>query len=370
MDSSIKIGKTGVFEAELPGIHLTAQNSFLFIGNDSAAREEYTAAFCNSLFAEQYEDAKTSLIESPIAPELIVIDMPLNHVELVAFKVWLGSSEFKNIPVIYNEAALKATEIKQLYSQKLVDDVVNLRSNYRRLPYKAKFIQKIKGSFRTVKALSRGQLKDNGCSRVSYLQKTVDIVLSSIAILFCLPLFVLIAIAIKLESRGPIFYSAERAGKGFRVFKFFKFRTMVVDADKKIKELADLNIYQSTEKVPAFFKIQNDPRVTRVGSFLRNTSLDELPQLFNVLKGDMSIVGNRPLPLYEASTLTTDEWAERFMAPAGITGLWQVSKRGKEDMSTEERILLDINYARHRSLRGDLKIMLQTPTALLQKTNV
>ena len=84
----------------------------------------------------------------------------------------------------------------------------------------------------------------------------------------------------------------------------------------------------------------------------------------------MSIVGNRPLPLYEASTLTTDAWAERFMAPAGITGLWQVSKRGKEEMSNEERILLDINYARTRSLKGDLKIILQTPAALVQKTNV
>jgi lipopolysaccharide/colanic/teichoic acid biosynthesis glycosyltransferase len=145
---------------------------------------------------------------------------------------------------------------------------------------------------------------------------------------------------------------------------------MIIDADKHFKELENLNQYRNNGQLPAFFKIQDDPRVTKVGAFLRKTSLDELPQLFNVLKGDMSLVGNRPLPLYEASTLTTDEWAERFMAPAGITGLWQVSKRGKENMSNEERILLDIMYARTRSLKGDLKIMFQTPGALIQKTNV
>jgi lipopolysaccharide/colanic/teichoic acid biosynthesis glycosyltransferase len=145
---------------------------------------------------------------------------------------------------------------------------------------------------------------------------------------------------------------------------------MITDADKIVDELAEMNLYSAGPKQPHFFKVVNDPRITKIGSFLRNTSLDELPQLFNVLKGDMSIVGNRPLPLYEATTLTTNEWAERFMAPAGITGLWQISKRGSEDMSNEERVLLDIDYARHRSLKGDLKILLKTPSALIQKSNV
>lgn len=145
---------------------------------------------------------------------------------------------------------------------------------------------------------------------------------------------------------------------------------MVLNADTQIQELASLNQYEVQEKGPLFVKLNNDPRITKFGKFLRNSSLDELPQLFNVLKGDMSIVGNRPLPLYEASTLTTSQWAERFMAPAGITGLWQVSKRGQKEMSNEERIRLDIEYARKRNLLYDFKILLKTPGALLQNADV
>jgi lipopolysaccharide/colanic/teichoic acid biosynthesis glycosyltransferase len=145
---------------------------------------------------------------------------------------------------------------------------------------------------------------------------------------------------------------------------------MVVNADEKIDTLAHLNQYGSNGKGAKFFKIANDPRITKVGRFLRNSSLDELPQLFNVLIGDMSLVGNRPLPLYEAATLTTNEFVERFMAPAGITGLWQIKKRGKAEMSIDERIGLDISYARKSTLLYDLWIMANTPGALLQKSDV
>ena len=119
-----------------------------------------------------------------------------------------------------------------------------------------------------------------------------------------------------------------------------------------------------------FFKIKNDPRVTRVGRFIRKTSIDELPQLFNVLRGEMSVVGNRPIPLYEAELLTSDDWTERFLAPAGITGLWQVTKRGKSDMSNEERKELDNTYARNFNFWYDMKILFKTVTALMQTEDV
>ena len=114
----------------------------------------------------------------------------------------------------------------------------------------------------------------------------------------------------------------------------------------------------------AFIKIKDDPRITKVGQFIRNTSIDELPQLWNVFIGDMSIVGNRPLPLYEAEKITTDKYALRFMAPAGITGLWQVEKRGRGEMSEEERLSLDNNYAKTHSFMNDIRLIMRTIPAL------
>ncbi|TRX60243.1 response regulator [Fulvivirga sp. M361] len=204
------------------------------------------------------------------------------------------------------------------------------------------------------------------------LKRTVDIVISSISLLMLSPVLILIAIAIKLDSKGAVFYISKRAGKGYQIFNFYKFRTMREDADTLVQNMKHLNQYggddENTDSV--FFKVKDDPRITKLGSFLRKTSLDEIPQLFNVLKGDMSLVGNRPLPLYEAEKLTQDQWAMRFLAPAGITGLWQVSKRGKDEMSEEERVSLDMEYAEKSSFWYDMKIMLKTPTALLQKEQV
>ena len=235
-------------------------------------------------------------------------------------------------------------------------------------------------------------------------------------ILICLaPLFLVVALLIKLESKGPVFYYSYRVGTGYRIFKFWKFRSMRQNADQLLNSMKGLNQYQTAQKeqLPsvsalcemcavnstgcqqqlidskgqvicesqyklakmgeagaAFIKIANDPRITWIGKIIRNTSIDELPQLYNVLRGDMSIVGNRPLPLYEAEKITTDKFAARFIAPAGITGLWQVSKRGKGDMSEEERKMLDVEYAKTYSLKKDIQIILQTIPALFQKENV
>jgi len=247
-------------------------------------------------------------------------------------------------------------------------------------------------------------------------KRAFDIFFSGMALLFLSPIFLAVYIWIKLESKGPAFYYSYRVGTGYRVFKFYKFRSMYVNADKRLKDLKHLNQYDieagTGEKITndsgflcndctiygkcqfplyadkirwcekqyqdsrklnhdsAFFKIKNDPRITKIGNFIRNASIDELPQLWNVFIGNMSIVGNRPLPLYEAEKLTTDKYALRFAAPAGITGLWQVEKRGKGDMSEEERLMLDNTYAQNHSMINDLKLIFKTIPALLQKENV
>lgn len=246
-------------------------------------------------------------------------------------------------------------------------------------------------------------------------KRMFDILVSLILILLLLPILLIVYCAIKLESKGSAVYKSKRIGSGYFMFDFYKFRSMYPDADKRLKEYMALNQYADAtkavspivssthdsdeaqyftldelrdvliddevivkgadtvnkQKKSAFFKLERDPRVTKVGRILRKYSLDELPQLFNVLKGDMSIVGNRPLPLYEAEMLTTDDSVERFMAPAGITGLWQVEKRGDNgSMSDQERIQLDIDYAKHYSMWMDLKILYKTFSAFIQKADV
>ena len=198
-------------------------------------------------------------------------------------------------------------------------------------------------------------------------KRVFDIAFALAAILaFSIPML-LICIAIKLTSRGPVIYRSKRIGTGYQDFDFLKFRSMVTDADKRVGELMAQNQYGADG---VFLKVKNDPRVTWIGRIIRNTSLDELPQLFNVLRGDMSIVGNRPLPLREAERLTSEDWSERFLAPAGITGKWQTSGRGKDTMDVASRMSLDIEYARSYSALEDLKILFKTLGAMKQESNV
>ncbi len=251
--------------------------------------------------------------------------------------------------------------------------------------------------------------------KTPFLKRSFDILFSGLALICLSPLILIVIIIMKLESKGPVLYYSYRVGTGYRVFKFYKFRSMFIDADQRLKDLKHLNQYNSNDKTAddpgsmsmceeckitgsacrskvyadnvtwcekqyldvkkqqgdaAFFKLKNDPRITKIGRFIRNYSIDELPQLWNVLKGDMSIVGNRPLPLYEAEKLTTDKYAPRFLAPAGLTGLWQVEKRGKAKMSEDERLLLDNTYAENHSFWYDIGLILKTIPALFQKENV
>jgi len=243
-------------------------------------------------------------------------------------------------------------------------------------------------------------------------KRLFDITVSSIAILLLSPILLVVALAIRLESKGSIIYKAKRVGSNYNVFDFLKFRSMYVDADKHLNDFSRLNQYQDGEKEVekmeindesmlgsdnqvlmvsddfilteedfmsmqhskqdhAFVKLEKDPRITKVGQFIRKYSIDELPQLFNILKGDMSVVGNRPLPLYEAELLTSDEYIDRFMAPSGLTGLWQVEKRGGAGkLSAEERKDLDIRYAKEYTFGMDISIIFRTFTAFIQKENV
>ncbi|TAG10628.1 MAG: sugar transferase [Sphingobacteriia bacterium] len=258
-----------------------------------------------------------------------------------------------------------------------------------------------------------------GKYKTPLIKRVFDLFFAGLAILMLSPVLLVVCVLLKLESKGPIFYYALRVGSGYRTFKFYKFRSMFVNADQRLKDLKHLNQYNvADEDTPnvksdgpieflcsecqaagtgcrfpiysdtirwcekqyndnrkakagsAFFKLKDDPRITKVGKFIRNSSIDELPQLWNVIIGDMSIVGNRPLPLYEAEKLTTDKYAMRFMAPAGITGLWQVEKRGKGEMSEDERLMLDNKYAENHSFGNDIKLILRTIPALLQSESV
>lgn len=202
-------------------------------------------------------------------------------------------------------------------------------------------------------------------------KRIFDILAAGGILFFLSPLLLAIAILIRLDSKGGVIYKSKRVGTGYKIFDFYKFRSMRPGADQQLKDLSALNQYADDGSgANAFVKIKNDPRITRLGNFLRNSSLDELPQLFNVLKGDMSLVGNRPLPLYEAEMLTSNEWSMRFLGPSGLTGLWQISKRGKGEMSDTERKKLDNFYARNYSIWFDIKIILGTFPALFQKEKV
>ncbi len=184
------------------------------------------------------------------------------------------------------------------------------------------------------------------------LKRTVDILFSSLALVVLSPVLLAIAVAIKLDSSGPIFYFSERIGKKGRIFRCTKFRTMVRDAEKRRAELMHMN-----ERDGILFKISNDPRITRLGRFLRRYSLDELPQFFNVLRGDMSIVGPRPPIGSEVREYQLSDLRRLDVTP-GITGLWQVSAR--KDPSFNNYISLDVAYINNWSLWLDLKIIVRT----------
>lgn len=335
-------------------------------------------------------------------------------------------SDFDNnrrIPfILLSDVVSKEICIKAM--QQNIDDVYAKPTNTDVLVNRIAFLkqQKIK------LALKQNQQKksaDDLVYKPPFLKRLFDILVAGFALLMLSPLLIVAVIAIRLESNGKVYYISKRVGSGYRIFNFLKLRSMYPDADQRLKDFQHLNQYaksdekekqekttdssepilapdadlaaksdgtllfaddhaveeqkfieQNKEKQgQAFVKFDNDPRITKVGKVIRKLSIDELPQLINVLKGDMSIVGNRPLPLYEAELLTTDSWTDRFNGPAGITGLWQVEARGKSSkMSPEERKMLDNKYVEIANSRfafwKDIWIILRTIPAVFQKENV
>lgn len=383
-------------------------NTVIYIGEDPQVLEAFVnrddvvfKSFKNAVQFDKYVNTMDS------NPDIILCEKTLKGMN--GFELYKYYKDFilsKDIPFVivgdhfgnYTKRLFLKEKVTEIYQKPIDPELV-----IERIP----FLKSIKLSQKNkiIRIAQKGY-------KIPIHKRIFDIVVASTALLLLSPILIITIIAIRLESKGPVFYKSKRVGTGYKIFDFYKLRSMYVDADRRLKELKHLNQYlieqqaensQMSQNQPrkkfsssvtlihsdgtplseeeykelkrqstagTFVKIKNDPRITKVGAFIRNTSIDELPQLINVLKGDMSIVGNRPLPLYEAEQLTSDDWSERFLAPAGITGLWQVEKRGKSSMSEEERKALDNQYARNFSLWNDIKIILKTIPALLQKENV
>ncbi|KUK56829.1 MAG: hypothetical protein XD81_1847 [Bacteroidetes bacterium 38_7] len=388
----------------------------LYIGQDELLAHQLTGMLLNILtespqIFKNHLDAAKWLAAHPDVKGLIIL------YERVSIEEDLVNIKFlrNNFPQAYILLVTDNLPIAERlhYIRAGVNDTVSPFTTSEQFSLFFQFIQKYKLHAQSVNQLDEFDLSS---FKLPFVKRAFDVVISSFALLILSPFMLLIAFAIWLESRGPIFYKSKRVGSNYHIFDFWKFRSMYVDADKRLKEMEKFNQYASDGseqlranpvsldlnledlRIPdnsflvddyfiipeedflvqnrqktnnAFVKIEKDPRVTKVGQFIRKYSIDELPQLINILKGDMSVVGNRPLPLYEAELLTKDSSVERFIAPAGLTGLWQVQKRGNAGkLSADERKQLDIYYAQHYSLWLDIKIIFRTFTAFIQKEDV
>ncbi len=381
----------------------------LYLEEDTKLEIQFIRTFSTQLNirpVQSAEDMLSALLDHYPADAIVIpiTDETLEVVKQIRSTPWL-----RPIPIIFTAPVLSRSLIErtiQLGGQEIFPSDFSRGDLVERLNY---FVRK-----QQLQKLSAAEAAHFEV-RIPWWKRGIDLLASGLAILLLSPLLLLVVILIKIDSKGPIIYLSKRVGAGYKVFSLIKFRTMRTGADAMIKDMAAFNMYdkepapkasslielceecklanyktcqqilfldrqevcektylQARHNKAAFMKFGNDPRITRIGRFLRNTSLDELPQLINIFRGDMSLVGNRPLPLYEAEKLTSDEYILRFSGPAGLTGLWQVTKRGKgkQDMSEEERMQLDIIYAQQYSFWMDMKIMFKTVPALFQSENV
>jgi len=381
----------------------------IYVGNNQETITRFSSILDGTLAVAMDHAEATKLIRQNggIKPLMILYEKDILKTDVS--RIEYLKKEFPKAYIVLVLESIGREEIPH-YQRGGVNDTVHTNVPGSRLINGVEFVEKnqnlILASF-----IEKGSL---GTYKPPLWKRSFDIFFATIAILVLLPFVIVIIILIKSESKGPAMYKSKRVGSNYKVFDFYKFRSMYSNADQRLRELIGLNQYRDIENnldydyynanhIPMiddnnsnlfvsddniiseeafirdktnkqrnnFVKYENDPRITIVGRFLRKYSIDELPQLINILKGDMSIVGNRPLPLYEAEQLTSDQYIDRFLGPAGLTGLWQVEKRGDSGkLSPEERKQLDIYYANNYSFIMDMKILFKTLTAFIQKENV
>jgi lipopolysaccharide/colanic/teichoic acid biosynthesis glycosyltransferase len=365
----------------------------------------------------------TKYLQSSKDLDAIICDYNLPGNNGIFLYDWLrAQKEYDAIPFILIANEFNIDIYKKAFKKRIDDYYVQPVTDPKDILERVDFLCKHRKPI-SKKVGPKIKVKDEGY-KMPLSKRIFDIIVASGVLLVASPFLLLIILAIRLESKGKVYYISKRVGR--KTFDFYKLRSMRTGSDELLKKLAaEKNQYKKEEvkaedsslDIPCprcsalpegqscspimhidthqicdywfnvqkkeaaknnstFVKIVDDPRITKVGKFIRNTSIDELPQLINVLKGDMSIVGNRPLPVYEAEVLTGDDLSKRFLAPPGITGLWQVELRGKGgQMSEEERMRLDNEYADqfvgdNYSFWYDIKLILRTIPALFQSDTV
>lgn len=366
----------------------------------------------------------TKYLQSDEKIDAIICDYNLPGNTGVFLYDWIrAQTDYDNIPFVLISKEFSADVYKTAFKKRIDDFYVSSVTNPKDILNRVEFLCIHRKPISKTNKKEIPKVKEEGY-KMPISKRIFDIFVASSVLLVASPFLLLILIAIRLESKGKVYYISKRVGR--KTFDFYKLRSMRTGSDELLKKLAaEKNQYKkeevktedSTLDIPCprcsalpegescspimyidthqicdfwfnvqkresaknnstFVKIVDDPRITKVGKFIRNTSIDELPQLINVLKGDMSIVGNRPLPVYEAEMLTGDDLSKRFLAPPGITGLWQVELRGKGgNMSEEERMRLDNEYADqfvgdNYSFWYDIKLILRTVPALFQSDTV
>ena len=361
--------------------HLATARELLFVGFDksfdsnisnfpyNSSRYEF-AMEKNTFLAFLWLGKRVDELDTYNLPYAVLCDLDwLISDQYLLAKQMAAHPDLCSVPlVVFTQKGKPAN--KTALAANGVDDCYTFPVDWNMLENRLEFLNQFKP--RVLEVGNRVEQESFGF-KIPWEKRVFDLIGASIGIMLTSLIWLPIIVAIWLETKGPVVYKSKRGGSGYQVFDFFKFRSMCVGAEEQLVKMQHLNQYKNAgaNGNPVFVKIAKDPRITRVGRFIRKYSIDELPQLINVLRGEMSLVGNRPLPIYEAETLTRDEWSARFLAPAGITGLWQISKRGRPDMTVEERVTLDIDYATAKySVLADLKIAIQTFTVFVQKEDV